>query len=96
MHPGLKFLTFSPLSAILFLFLVKSCLSANCSLVTVVIDTKKWADEISFQIHPQTQVFSGFKDFSQKKFNFCLLSYTTFTFIAKDSFGDGWNGGDLK
>lgn len=76
---------------LLFCTSVLSC----CIPVKVVIETKEWADEISWETDPESLAFFDgvYQDFSVYHHEFCLPPNSTYTFVAKDSFGDGWHGG---
>lgn len=66
-----------------------------CIPVKIVIETKDYADEIYWETDPPSEAFffDFYDDHSLYEHNHCLPPSTTFTFVAHDEYGDGWNGG---
>lgn len=86
------------LSRLIFFYLValQVTLASECCInITVVINTTVFSDEIGWETIPKSDAFSNqiYSDFSLYKHEHCLPPNTEFTFLAKDSFGDGWEGG---
>lgn len=70
--------------------------SSECSSVVVVIVSKMWANEIRFETEPPSAVKleSGeVPNHSTTEFVFDCVLHGTYTFVAIDTFGDGWHGG---
>lgn len=80
-----------------FLFSLHFVTMLCCIPVKVIIETGEWAEEIAWEIYPPRELFSDFgmyQDFSIYKHEYCFATNTTLTFVAYDSYGDGWNGGN--
>lgn len=81
---------------IVFLLLFKLVLSLDCCIpVQVIIKTGEWAEEISWETDPESDARSNevYAWDSEYVHDFCLPPSTTYTFVALDEYGDGWNGG---
>lgn len=78
---------------------LKSSLSAGCCIpVKIVIETKGEAASLGFVTDPVSDLFAfpgQLEDFSVIEQEHCFPPSTTFTFIAVNFAGDGWNGGSL-
>lgn len=80
-------------------FLLFSICSCNdcCFPVKIVISTEEYGDEIFWEILQNNNVIAGggsYEDFSQYEYDFCFTP-GVYKFVAMDSYGDGWNGGQI-
>lgn len=77
------------------LFFRTCCTDACCIPIKVLIQTMEYANEITWETDPPSDAFfyGEYKERTRYEHDFCLSPNTTFTFVAMDSYGDGWNGG---
>lgn len=81
---------------LLFLLALQNIVVYSCCIpVEIVIETREWADEITWETVPPSEAFfdDEYQDNSVYHHHFCLPPITTYVFVAKDYWGDGWNGG---
>lgn len=75
-------------------------LSAMCETVVFTSNTGQWGNEMAWEVYNYedevlTASFQGEQDFASDEQEICLEE-GCYVFVLYDSWGDGWNGGDVE
>lgn len=95
----ISFPIYKSFCAILLLSHISVSFSLCCVPVKIDILTAEWAEEIGWETEPPSDAFSSFDsylEYTLYEHEYCFLPNKTFTFVAKDKWADGWNGGTVK